>query len=111
MKRKSFAAFAVATLGVLASGAALAQSATADGVLRKIDADNGRVIIKHGDFRGYAMPAMTMAFNVPERALLEGLKVQDPVRFAVRKDGRDWTITDIKPISQQAAAQDARHAH
>ena len=88
----------------LASGAALAQSASAEGVLRKIDAANARVIIKHGEFRGYAMPPMTMAFNVADRAQLDGLKVQDEVRFQARLEGRDWTITEIKPLSRVQAA-------
>lgn len=103
MLRKSCLALLAATASLLLSGAALAQSATADGVVRKIDAVNGRVIIKHGEFRGYDMSAMTMAFSVRDPALLEGLKVQDEIRFAVRKDGRDWVLTGIETISKGAA--------
>lgn len=103
MIRKPILALFAATASLMFAGAALAQSATADGVVRKIDAANGRVIIKHGEFRGYDMSAMTMAFSVRDAALLEGLKVQDEVRFAVRKDGRDWVLTAIQPISRGAA--------
>lgn len=81
------------------SGAALAQSATAEGVVRKVDAANGRLIIKHGEFRGYDMSAMTMAFGVRDPALLEGLKAQDEIRFATMKDGRDWIVTAITRVS------------
>ena len=94
----------------LASGAALAQSATAEGVVRKVDAANGRLIIKHGPFRGYEMSAMTMAFAVRDAALLEGLKPQDEIRFAATKDGRDWVVTAIHPVSQPGSAELARRA-
>lgn len=112
MKKKLLPVLAAAAAAFFAAGAALAQSATAEGVLRKVDAANGRVIIKHGEFRGYAMSAMTMAFNVADRAQLEGLKVQDEVRFQARLEGRDWLITDIKPLSRvQAAAGEPDHPH
>ena len=106
MPRLRLPALLAAAACALASGAALAQSASAEGVLRKIDAANARVIIKHGEFRGYAMPPMTMAFTVADRAQLEGLKVQDDVRFQARLEGRDWTITAISrvPAVSPAAA-------
>lgn len=103
MQAKSSHALVAALAAMAFSGAALAQSATAEGVVRKIDAANGRVIIKHGEFRGYDMSAMTMAFNVRDAALLEGIKLQDEIRFAVVKEGRDWTITALQPVSKSAA--------
>ncbi len=96
---------------VLLSGAALAQSASADGVVRKIDANSGRVIIKHGDWQGMNMSAMTMAFNVSDKALLEGIKVDDIVRFSIRKEGRDYVITDMKRSPAQVATANGRSAN
>jgi Cu/Ag efflux protein CusF len=93
---------------VLLSGAALAQSASADGVVRKIDANSGRVIIKHGDWQGMNMSAMTMAFNVGDKALLNGIKVDDVVRFSIRKEGRDYVITDMKRSPAQVATASGR---
>jgi Cu/Ag efflux protein CusF len=93
---------------VLLSGAALAQSASADGIVRKIDANSGRVIIKHGDWQGMNMSAMTMAFNVGDKALLNGIKVDDVVRFSIRKEGRDYVITDMKRSPAQVATASGR---
>ncbi len=104
------AAFALALL----SGEASAQSASADGEIRKIDAKAGRVIIKHGDWKGMEMQAMTMAFRVRDAALLSGLKVADTVRFAIEKDGADFIVTAIERKLQLQAAADtgaAEHAH
>ena len=97
-----------ATALVLLSGAALAQSASADGVVRKIDVNTGRVIIKHGDWHGMDMSAMTMAFNVRDKALLQGVKVDDVVRISIRKEGRDYVITDMKPSLAQVASEARR---
>lgn len=96
----------------LASAGALAQSASADGEIRKVDAKGGRVIIKHGDWKGMDMQAMTMAFRVRDAAVLSGLKVADTVRFVVEKDGGDYVVTAIERNAQvQAAADTGAAAH
>jgi len=107
-------AAALALALALFSGAALAQSASADGEIRKIDAKAGRVIIKHGDWKGMEMQAMTMAFRVRDAALLNGLKVADTVRFDIEKDGGDFVVTAIERKAKLQAAADtgaADHAH
>lgn len=74
---------------------ASAQSASADGVIRKLDIDANRVLIKHGDWQGVSMPAMTMPFQVRDKALLADLKVNDAVHFSIEQSGRDWVITQM----------------
>lgn len=88
---------------VLLSGVALAQSATADGEIRKVDIDASRVVIKHGEWTGMRMGAMTMAFKVRPASLLTGLKVADKVHFAVEVEGSDFVVTAIEPATRDAA--------
>ena len=114
--QKALGAVAAAAALALFSGAALAQSASADGEIRKIDAKAGRVIIRHGEWKGMNMPAMTMAFRVRDAAVLGGLKVADTVRFGIEKDGADYVVTAIERKAQVRAAADtgaavAEHAH
>ena len=105
-------AAALALALALFSGAALAQSASADGEIRKIDAKAGRVIIKHGDWKGMEMQAMTMAFRVRDTAVLNGLKVADTVRFVIEKDGADYVVIAIeRSAGAQAATSQAAGAH
>ena len=114
--QKALGAVAATAALALFSCAALAQSASADGEIRKIDAKAGRVIIKHGEWKGMDMQAMTMAFRVRDAAVLNGLKVADTVRFVVEKDGGDYVVTAIERKAQVQAAADtgaavAEHAH
>lgn len=97
----SMAALAAAP-SVLAQGhaghgapAAAKATGTADGEVRRIDAAAKKLVIRHGDFKGIDMPAMTMAFPVKDAKLLEGLKPGDRVRFAVEQSGGDLVITKI----------------
>ena len=112
--KKALGAVAATAALALFSCAAFAQSASADGEIRKIDAKANRVIIKHGEWKGMDMQAMTMAFRVRDAAVLSGLKVADTVRFVVEKDGGDYVVTAIERKAQVQAAADtgaAAHAH
>ena len=110
--KKALGAVAATAALALFSCAAFAQSASADGEIRKIDAKAGRVIIKHGEWKGMDMQAMTMAFRVRDAAVLSGLKVADTVRFVVEKDGGDYVVTAIERKAQvQAAADTGAAAH
>lgn len=103
---------AAASALTLLSGEAFAQSASADGEIRKIDAKAGRVIIKHGDWKGMEMQAMTMAFRVRDAAILEGFKAEDKVRFTIEKDGRDFIVTALeRSVGAQASAAAGGHDH
>ena len=104
--QKALGAVAAAAALALFSCAALAQSASADGEIRKIDAKAGRVIIRHGEWKGMDMQAMTMAFRVRDAAVLSGLKVADMVRFVVEKDGAGYVVTAIERKAQVQAAAD-----
>jgi Cu/Ag efflux protein CusF len=52
-----------------------------DGVVRKIDAANGKLTLRHGPLVNLDMPGMTMVFRVRSPELLSGIKVGDAVKF------------------------------
>ncbi|MBC7599117.1 MAG: copper-binding protein [Polaromonas sp.] len=68
-----------------------------DGEIRKVDLDNKKITIKHGEIKNLDMPGMTMVFQVKEPALLEKAKVGDKVRFKAEKSGGAIMVTDIQP--------------
>jgi Cu(I)/Ag(I) efflux system periplasmic protein CusF len=98
MKKTAVNLFAALAVGLLC-GAVSAHQGTAAGVLRKIDADASRVIVKHGEFKGIQMSAMTMAFKVRDKSLLDGFKEQDAVRITVEHEGKDFVITRMERVS------------
>ena len=77
-----------------ASTAQAAPSAEmAEGEVRKIDPDTGKVTLKHGPIKSLDMPPM---FNA-DKALLAPVKVGDKVRFKVVHEGGKYTVTSIQP--------------
>lgn len=103
----------ILALSVLALGAALPLGAVAqpaaqpaeaaaavpltDGEIRKIDPETGKLTIRHGEIKNLEMPAMTMVFTAKDKAMLDGLKAGDKVKFAViREDGR-MVVIRIEP--------------
>lgn len=81
-----------------ACGNALAAD-TADlseGEIRKVDKAAAKLTIKHGELKNLDMPAMTMVFQVKDKAWLEKLKAGDKVRFRVEKLGADYVVTVVE---------------
>ena len=71
----------------------------AEGEIRKVDLDNKKITIKHGEIKNLDMPGMTMVFQVKDPALLEKAKVGDKIRFKAEKAGGAMVVTDIKPAN------------
>lgn len=77
-----------AALGLSAS--ALAQ-AMAEGVVRRIDLDNNKITIRHGDIKALDMPPMTMVFVAKQPAQLKNLAPGDEILFeAFETNGQYW---------------------
>jgi Cu/Ag efflux protein CusF len=55
------------------------------GEIRKVDVDNKKITIKHGEIKSLDMPGMTMVFGVKDEALLGKLKVGDKIRFTAER--------------------------
>lgn len=80
----------------VASPAAQTSVAMSDGVVRKIDAANGKLTLRHGPLANLDMPAMTMVFRVQPPELLNGVKVGDTVKFRAETIKGAITVTAIQ---------------
>jgi Cu(I)/Ag(I) efflux system periplasmic protein CusF len=68
----------------------------ADGEVRKVDKDAGKVTLRHGPIANLEMPGMTMVFKVADPKLLEGLKEGDKVKFTAQRVDGAITVTAIE---------------
>jgi len=68
-----------------------------DGEVRKIDMDNKKITVKHGEIKNLQMPGMTMVFQVKDPAMLGQVKVGDKIMFAAEKAGGAIVITSMQP--------------
>jgi Cu/Ag efflux protein CusF len=67
----------------------------ADGEVRKIDKDAGKITLKHGPIKSLDMPPMTMVFQVKDRAFLDKVKAGDKVKFAAEEKSGAYVVTSI----------------
>jgi Cu(I)/Ag(I) efflux system protein CusF len=79
-----------------APAAAAAAADMADGEVRKVDLEGGKVTLKHGEIKNLEMPGMTMVFVVKDKAMLEKLKTGDKVKFKAVNEGGKFTVTEIQ---------------
>lgn len=68
----------------------------ANGVVKSIDADNGKVTLAHGPVKTLNWPAMTMTFGVKDKGLLDKLSVGKQVQIKFEKQGNAYVITSVK---------------
>ena len=68
-----------------------------EGEIRKVDIDNKKITIKHGDIKNLDMPGMTMVFQIKDPTLLDKVKPGDKVRFRAEKANGAIVVTDIQP--------------
>ena len=67
-----------------------------DGEVRKVDAAQNKITLKHGEIAHLDMPPMSMVFQVKDRALLAKVKAGDKVRFSVDRIDGVYTVTAIE---------------
>lgn len=67
-----------------------------DGEIKRIDADAGKLTIKHGPIRNLDMPAMTMVFVARDGAPLGSLKVGDKILFLATHEGGKYIASAIQ---------------
>lgn len=72
-------------------------AAMTDGEVKKVDQENGKVTIKHGDIKHLDMPGMTMVFTAKDKAMLAPIKAGEKVKFMVVSEGGKLVLTDIQP--------------
>ena len=76
---------------------ALAQVPMTDGEVRKVDKENQKITLKHGEIKNLDMPPMTMVFSVKDPAMLDKLNAGDKIQFRAANDGGKFTVTEIQP--------------
>ncbi|MBT9519566.1 MAG: copper-binding protein [Dechloromonas sp.] len=73
--------------------AATKNAPLSDGLVKKIDAKAGEIVIQHGQLDSIGMPPMTMAFGVADKAWLGKLKAGDKIRFAAEMKGGNAIVS------------------
>ena len=69
---------------------------SASGVVKKIDASSGEVMIEHGPVKSLNWPAMTMGFTVKKKKLFDNLAVNKKVDFEFVQQGDQYVVTAVK---------------
>ena len=98
LKTSVSALFAAATLlavPVLAQTAANPAD-TVEAEVRKVDKENKKITLKHGEIKNLDMPPMTMVFQVNDAALLDKVQAGDKVKFRAVNEAGKLTVTDIQ---------------
>ena len=76
---------------------ALAQSATIEGQVTKVDESAGKITIKHGPIKKFDMDdGMTMVFRAQDPAMLKAVKAGDRIKFETDKVNGQFTVTKIE---------------
>jgi Cu/Ag efflux protein CusF len=76
-----------------ASGAA---AMSAEGEVRKVDRDQGKLTLRHGPIESLGMPGMTMVFKVSDPKMLDAVKAGDKVKFSADNINGALTVTGIE---------------
>ena len=91
--------FAHAQTAPAASGAMqMSAGAMTDGEVRKVDKENKKITLKHGEIKNLEMPGMTMVFQVKDPAMLDMVKPGDKVMFKAEKANGALVVTEIQPV-------------
>lgn len=84
-----------AVIGLTMATGAWAQAV--DGEVKKVDAEAGKVTLKHGEIKNLDMPAMPqMSYRVSDPSWLKSLQVGDKVKFSADKVNGQFTITALE---------------
>jgi Cu(I)/Ag(I) efflux system periplasmic protein CusF len=81
-----------------AAAPAAGDAAWSEAEVRRVDARNGKITLKHGDIVNLGMPPMTMVFTAEDPASIAPLKVGDRVRFTADQIKGVYTVLRIEPL-------------
>lgn len=73
---------------------AIAQEATASGEVRRVNAAEGKIAIKHGKIPELELTAMILVYRI-DPALLDDIAPGDKVKFKARRDAGQYVIIAI----------------
>ena len=95
------AAPVVAPANATATAAATAAASTLPMVnaeVRKVDMENKKITLKHGEIKNLDMPGMTMVFQVKDPAMLNSVKAGDKVTFTAEMMGSTITVMSLDKV-------------
>jgi len=81
-----------------ATAAPASPAPLSEGEVRKVDKAAKKLTLRHGPIRNLDMPAMTMVFQVPDAALLDGLAVGDKLRFHAEQQNGATIVTRVEKV-------------
>lgn len=96
MSRMIATRLATATALAMAAGSLALAGDFTTGTVKKLDEKTGRVTLSHEELKTLQMPAMTMVFQVSDKALLDKLKVGEKVEFVAERVKGKLTVTQVK---------------
>ena len=73
-----------------------ANNSMSHGEIKKVDAANGKLTIKHGPLENLGMEAMTMVFKVKDPAMLSQVKVGDKIDFVAEEVNGALTVVKLQ---------------
>ena len=76
----------------------MSAAAMTDGEVRKIDKENKKITLKHGEIKNLEMPGMTMVFQVKDPAMLDTVKLGDKIMFKAEKSDGTVVVTEIQLV-------------
>ena len=79
-----------------AAPAAAAAAELAEGEVRKIDKEAGKITLRHGELKNLGMAPMTMVFRVKDAAMLDQVKAGDKVRFGAERVNGALTVVQLQ---------------
>jgi len=71
-----------------------AQEAQASGEVRRVNAEEGKITIKHGAIADLELPAMSLVYRA-DPTLLRGIQPGDKITFTAKRDGKRYVVTKI----------------
>ena len=92
---------APANANATATAAATAAASTLPMVnaeVRKVDMENKKITLKHGEIKNLDMPGMTMVFQVKDPAMLNSVKAGDKVTFTAEMMGSTITVMSLDKV-------------
>ena len=89
------ASHAVAAASPASANTAAAPLTSAE--VRKVDKENKKITLKHGEIKNLDMPPMTMVFKVKDAAMLDKLQAGDKVMFSAEKLDGSYAVTVMEP--------------
>lgn len=66
------------------------------GVVKKVNPEKGIVTLAHEPVASLNWPAMTMGFQVKDKALMEKMTVGKNIDVLFVKEGKDYVVTSVK---------------